>query len=40
MEEIIIDIPLELLARIKAYLTGSEETVEAFIVRVLRERYQ
>lgn len=40
MDEIIIDIPLELLERIKAYLAGSKETVEEFIVRVLRETYQ
>lgn len=40
MDEIIIDMPVELLERIKVYLTGSEETVEEFIVRVLRETYQ
>lgn len=40
MEEIIIDIPVELLEHIKAYLAGSKETVEEFIVRVLREKYQ
>lgn len=40
MDEIIIDMPVELLERIKAYLAGSKETVEEFIVRVLREKYQ